>query len=279
MVPSTQAHGARIEQAVDAARQMRKKIVVLHAASGSSHIGSCFSCIDIVAALYFRVLRLFPDDPKHPQRDRFILSKGHASSALYTALAFRGLIPMEWLEEFSVEGNRFCGHVDRLALPFVEASTGSLGHGLPIGTGMAYGLKLAGSAARTFVLMSDGEIQEGSVWEAANTAGRLKLEGLTAVIDANKLQSFERTDNIMPIASFKSKWESFGWAVQEVNGHDMAALAEAFGRAPSAVGRPSMVIAHTVKGKGIKEFEGQIGWHYFSPKPAHVPKYLEELDA
>lgn len=274
---SADAGNQKITEAVEAARWMRKQIVTMHAQAKSSHIGSCFSCVDIVAALYFCVLNIFPSEPQNPRRDRFILSKGHAASALYTALARRNLIPMQWWQEYAQEDCRFCGHVDRSALPFVEASTGSLGHGLPIGVGITYALKLAKNPARVFVLMSDGEIQEGSVWEAANAASRLKLGGLTGIIDANKIQSFERTDNIMPIASFKSKWEAFGWMVQEVDGHDMRQLVLALSAKPDEH-KPLMVIAHTVKGKGVKEFEGQIGWHYFSPKPQNVQKYLDELD-
>jgi transketolase len=188
------------------------------------------------------------------------------------------LIPKEWLDDYASEGSRFIGHVDRFSVPFVEASTGSLGHGLPIGLGMAYALQLSSNPSRVFVFMSDGEIQEGTVWEAAHIAARLKLHQLTAIIDANRWQSYARTDEIMPISSFKSKWESFGWAVAEVDGHDFAAMEKIFNQLPLHPSKPSIIIAHTTKGKGIKEFEDKLGWHYWSPKPPDVDRYLKELD-
>lgn len=257
---------------------IRKKNLLMHAKANASHIGSSFSCIEILVSLYFSILKIFPKNPKHPSRDRFILSKGHAASALYATLAFRGLIPMEWLESYHLDGSNLSGHPDRLLTPFIEASTGSLGHGLSIGIGIAYALKLGSNPARVFVLMSDGEIQEGSVWEAANNASRLKLCNLIGIIDANKLQAFERTDNIMPIDSFKTKWEAFGWSVKEVDGHNIQALMKVLNSVPFESGKPSLIIAHTVKGKGIKEFEDKLEWHYRSPKPDNLERYIGELD-
>lgn len=259
-------------------RQIRQKIVQMHAAANSSHIGSCFSCLDIMAVLYFKVLKLFPENPRHPLRDRFILSKGHASSALYACLAWRGLIPKALLDQYAQEASPLIGHVDKSSLPFIEASTGSLGHGLPIGLGMAYALHLDASPARVFVLLSDGEMQEGTIWEAAHIAARAGLSNLTAIIDANKWQSYARTDEIMPIASFKAKWEAFGWAVAEVDGHDLPALERLLAGLPLDTRKPTAIIAHTVKGKGIKDFEDKLGWHYWAPKPDQVQRYLRELD-
>ncbi len=259
------------------AKEIRKKVLLMHTNAKVSHIGSSFSCIEILAALYFHVLKIFPEQPDHPMRDRFILSKGHASSALYTTLAFRELIPMIWIEKDFYQG-KLPGHPDRLLTPFIEVSTGSLGHGLPIGVGRAYALKLDNRQARTFVLMSDGEIQEGSVWEAANNASRLKLDNLIGIIDANRLQGFEKTDNIMPIASFRAKWEAFGWSVEEIDGHDLDALIMVLKDIPFKTEKPSLLIAHTIKGKGIEEFEDKLEWHYHSPKLDNLEEYLKELD-
>lgn len=257
---------------------IRKRILLMHAKANASHIGSSFSCIEILVSLYFSILRIYSENPKHILRDRFILSKGHAASVLYATLAFKGLIPMEWLENYHLDGSNLSGHPDRLTTPFIESSTGSLGHGLPIGLGMAYALKLDDNPARVFVLMSDGEIQEGSVWEAANNASRLKLDNLIGIIDANKLQAFERTDNIMLIDSFKAKWESFGWSVKEVDGHNLEILIEVLKGVPFEPEKPSLIIAHTIKGKGIKEFEDKLEWHYRSPKLENIDRYSRELD-
>ncbi len=181
--------------------EIRKKLLCMHTNAKASHIASSLSSVEILVALYFSILKIFPEDPKHPLRDRFIMSKGHAASSLYAALAFRGLIPMQWLDNYHFDGSNLPGHPDRLLTPFVETSTGSLGHGLPIGLGLSYALKLNNNPSRTFVLMSDGEVQEGTTWESANNASRLHLDNLVAVIDANKWQAYERTDNIMPIHS------------------------------------------------------------------------------
>jgi len=266
-----------VEDITAICRRIRERLIEMHSISRASHIGSAYSCVEILAALYFSVLRLYPEDPRHPDRDRFVLSKGHAASTLYAALALKGLIQEETLKGFHLAEGTLPGHPDRLTVPFVEASTGSLGHGLPICVGIAYALKLRGSNSRTYVLMSDGEIQEGSVWEAANNASRLELENLTAIIDANRLQAFERTDRIMPIKSFRPKWESFGWCVEEVDGHNLEELVEILSSVPVKKSRPTILIAHTVKGKGISEFEDSLEWHYKSPDPLKTEEYMREL--
>ena len=250
----------------------------MHANASASHIGSSYSCIEILVTLYFSILKLFPDNPEHQDRDRCILSKGHGASALYAVLALRGLIPMEWLDSYQMDNGRLAGHPDRLSVPFIEASTGSLGHGLPIGLGKAYALKLNNNSARVFVIMSDGENQEGSVWEAANNASRLQLDNLIAIVDANGLQAFDRTNIIMPLNSLKAKWEAFGWAVHEVKGHDVTDLNEGLARVPFISKKPSLIIAHTIKGKGIQEFEDKLEWHYRSPDLGNLEKYIKELD-
>lgn len=260
------------------AREIRRKLLQMHAKANASHIASSFSCVEILIALYFSILRIFPEDPNHLRRDRFILSKGHAASALYATLALRDLIPMTWLDRYHLDGSNLPGHPDRLLTPFCEASTGSLGHGLPMAVGMAYALKLNNNASRTFVLMSDGEIQEGSVWEAANAGSRLHLDNLIAIIDANGWQAYERTDQIMPIHTFKSKWKAFGWSVREVDGHHIRKLINVLERVPFRMEKPSILIAHTTKGKGIEEFENKLEWHYRSPRQEDLETYLKELD-
>jgi transketolase len=260
------------------AREIRSRLLQMHAKANASHIASSFSSVEILISLYFSILRIFPENPNHPLRDRFILSKGHAASALYVSLAFRGLIPLEWLDCYHLDGSNLPGHPDRLLIPFCEASTGSLGHGLPMGVGMAYALKLNDNASRIFVLMSDGEIQEGSVWEAANTGSRLHLDNLIAIIDANKWQAYERTDHIMPIHTFRSKWKAFGWSVREVDGHHVEKLIKILRKVPFETEKPSIVIAHTTKGKGIREFENKLEWHYRSPRPEDLEPYFRELN-
>jgi transketolase len=255
------------------ARDIRKSLVRMHTVG--SHFGSAMSIVDILSVLYFRILRI--DSPSDPARDRFLLSKGHAASAWYATLARKGFCPLELLDKYAANGGPLCGHPVRGAIPGIEASTGSLGHGLPIGAGMAWAARNDGTGARVFVLMGDGEVQEGSVWEAAILAARLQLENLTAIIDANNLQGFDRVENIQPIRTLPGKFAAFGWGVKEVDGHDHEALFRVFSALPFAAGKPSMVIAHTVKGKGIKDMEGKLECHYLSVPRDKVEKYIEEL--
>lgn len=259
--------------------QLRQQLIVAHSRAKHSHIGTSFSCLDILVALYYEILKIDPRNPKYEKRDRFILSKGHGASAFYATLASKKLIPQEWMDHYQENGSRLSGHPDRLSVPFVEISAGSLGHGLPIGLGMAFALRLDENLARVFVLMSDGEIQEGTTWESANNAARLKLDNLTAIVDANKLQSYEKTDNIMPIKSFRAKWEAFGWAVREVDGHNFEEIVPALKAVPFEKGKPSIIIAHTIKGKGIQDFENELAYHYWPPREEHVERYLKELES
>ena len=255
-------------------REIRKKLVRMH--QTGPHFGSAMSIVDILAVLYFRVMNIkSPDDP---HRDRFILSKGHAVSALYVTLAKKGFFQEELLDKYLSDGGELYGHPVRGSVPGIEASSGSLGHGLAIGAGMALAAQRDGKDFRVFVLMGDGEIQEGSVWEAAILAQRLKLDNLIAVIDANKLQGFDRVDNIQPIRTFARKWEAFGWDVKEVDGHNYRELEETFKQVPFSKEKPSLIIAHTVKGKGIAEIEDKFECHYFSVKPEQVERFLQELD-
>jgi transketolase len=246
--------------------------------SRASHIGSCLSVADILAVLYGRVLAIDPGDPARPERDRLILSKGHAAAALYSVLAERGFFPREWLDHYCEDDQPLAGHVSH-KVPGVEVSTGSLGHGLPIACGMALAAKADRSAARVFAILSDGECDEGSVWEAALFAPHNKLDNLTVVIDHNRLQSFGAVAEVLDLHPFADKWRAFGWVVREVDGHDHAALAATFARLPAEAGRPTLVLAHTVKGKGVDFMEGQLAWHYRSVDDALLERALAGLEA
>jgi transketolase len=245
----------------------------------ASHIGGCLSVADILAALYGGVLHVDPERPDWPARDRFILSKGHGAAALYATLAERGFFPVEWLEEFCRDDGRLFGHVTSGRVPGVEVSAGSLGHGLPIGCGMALAAARDGSRTRVFVVLSDGECDEGSTWEAALFAGHHALENLVAIIDYNGIQSFGSVKEVLDLDPLADKWRAFRWAAREVDGHDHAALATAFGAVPFEPGRPSMIVAHTVKGKGVSFMENDLAWHYRSPDDAQLAAALREIGA
>ena len=251
--------------AVDAlARRIRARVLTMACMGRSSHVASCLSCADILAVLYGRVLQVDPQAPTSPDRDRFILSKGHAAMALYATLAERGLLDPAELDSFGTRGSILEGHANE-AVPGVEASTGSLGHGLSIGAGM-----VLGGAPRVFVLLSDGECQEGSVWEAADFAARMRLSRLTAIVDANGWQATERCDT----SRLPQKWAAFGWDVLTIDGHDVRQLAEAL---QSDHDQPLAVIAKTVKGKGVPFMEDRLEWHYRWPDEAELAKGLAAL--
>jgi len=260
------------------AAEIRKRILRMHAKSRNSHIGSAFSIVEILIMLYFRILKINPKEPKDANRDRFILSKGHAASAWYATLAKRGFFNEEILDKYCIDGGILSGHPDRFSMPGIEASTGSLGHGLPIGVGLAFAGKKDKKNYRVFVLMSDGECEEGSVWEAAISASRLKLDNLIGIIDANKLQAYEKTDNIQPISSLKGKFENFGWSVREVDGHNFEQLEKVFKNSPFKNEKPTMIIAHTIKGKGIPIMENKLEWHYKSPKENQLKSFIKMLE-
>lgn len=250
------------------AKEIRKVIIKMH--QRGPHVASALSVVDILSVLYFDILKI--NSFKDPDRDRFILSKGHAVSALYATLMKKGFLDKSLPEKYIIKGSDFYGHPVRGAVTGIEASTGSLGHGLSIGIGMALAAKKDNRKYRVFVLMGDGECQEGSVWEGAIQASRLKLDNITVIIDANKLQGYDRVENIQPVSALKDKWEAFGWGATEVDGHSTVELKKVLKRVPFIVNKPSLIIAHTIKGKGVPEMEGQLGWHYFS-----VPKEKVEL--
>ncbi|WP_029936368.1 transketolase [Sphingomonas sp. UNC305MFCol5.2] len=261
------------------ALRLRKHALRMAQSGGGSHIGSALSMADIMGVLYGRVLRVDPKDPKWPGRDRFILSKGHAGAGVYASLAERGFFPAELLSQHYKNGSIFSGHVSHKGVPGVEFSTGSLGHGLGIGAGMATQLKRLGGGQRVFVVMSDGECDEGSNWEAIMFAAHYKLDNLIAVVDYNKLQSLAPVSETMNLEPFADKWRAFGWSVHQVDGHDHGVLHDLFDRIPFETGKPSVILADTVKGKGISFMENQVLWHYRSPQGAEFDAAMAELDA
>lgn len=249
--------------------------------SRGSHIGAIFSVAEIMAVLYTGVLNVSPADPAMPDRDRLILSKGHAGAAVYAALAERGFFPVEELKTHYANGSRLSGHVSHKGVPGVEFSTGSLGHGLAVGAGMALGAKMDKAPWRTYVILGDGECDEGSVWEAALQAHQYGLDNLIAVVDHNRMQSLDFCEKTIALEPFADKWRDFGWQVQVVDGHDVAALQAAFARAKNNLGggKPSVIIAETTKGKGVSFMENDILWHYRTPQGEEYDAALKELEA
>ena len=261
------------------AKKIRIHSLRMTSTGGSSHVGAVFSVADILAVLYGEVLRVDPARPKWPERDRFILSKGHAGAGVYAALAERGFIEITRLQTHYQNGSHLCGHVSHKGVPGVELSTGSLGHGLSVGAGMAYGAKLDQAPQRVFVLLSDGECDEGSNWEAILFAAHHRLDNLVAIVDYNKIQSLDTVANTLGLEPFAEKWRSFGWSLVEVDGHDHERLSEAFSQIPAAEGRPTCVLAHTTKGKGVSFMENTVLWHYRTARDQEYQAALAELEA
>ena len=259
------------------ALQIRKHAVRMTNLGGSSHVGSVLSMADIVAVLYGGILRVDPANPTRPDRDRFILSKGHAGAGIYAALAETGFFSTELLDKHCADGSVLSGHVSHRGVPGVELSTGSLGHGLSVGAGFAYGGKLDKKPQRAFVLMSDGECDEGSTWEAAMFASHHKLDNLVAIIDYNKIQSLAPVSETLTLEPFADKWAAFGWSVVEVDGHDHSSLYASLSTVPRASGKPTCVIAHTTKGKGVSFMERSVLWHYRTPRGSEYDEALNEL--
>jgi transketolase len=242
--------------------EYRKEILKIIRYARRGHIGSAFSCLEIIRVLYEDVLRVDPKNPFWEERDRFILSKGHGCLALYVVLAEVGFFPKDELYSFCKPDSILGGHPDYGKVPGVEISTGSLGHGLSIGVGFALNGKLDGKDYRTFVLLSDGECDEGSVWEAALCASKHRLNRLIAIIDYNKTQVYSTTSEVLELEPFADKWQSFGFDVYEVDGHDVVALREILGSMPSNNDKPHVIISHTVKGKGVPFLENNCFWHH-----------------
>lgn len=260
------------------ARRIRRHALEMTSRSGSSHIGAVFSMADILAVLYGAVLKYDPSAPRWADRDRFILSKGHGGAGVYAALAETGFFPLETLLEHCQNGSRLSGHVSHKDVPGVELSTGSLGHGLSVAAGMAYGAALDNRAHRVFVVLSDGECDEGSTWEAILFAAHHALDHLVAIVDYNKIQSLAPVSETLALEPFGDKWRSFGWAVVEVDGHDHGALLDALSALPVQDGKPTCVLAHTVKGKGVSFMEHSVLWHYRAARGDEFTAALTELD-
>ena len=256
----------------------RNALNMVHRAS-SSHIGGCLSIADMLAVLYGQVLNVDAEQPDDPNRDRFILSKGHAAAALYAALAELGFFRNSWLEGYGQDGSPLAGHVSHHGVPGVEFSTGSLGHGLSVGCGTALSAKRSGPYFRSFVLLGDGECDEGAIWEASLFAAHHQLDNLTVLIDHNQYQGLDRVENVMRLGDLTEKWRAFGWSAKEVDGHDHQALRSCLQSLPFEQDKPSVLIAHTVKGKGVSFMEDELIWHYKSPSDEQLALALEEVSA
>ena len=261
---------------VSLAKKIRIHVLNMTSNGGSSHIASCLSIADILAVLYLDIMNIDPKKPKHPDRDRFILSKGHAGATIYATLAELGFFDVEKLKTHYKNGSTLSGHVSHKAIPGVELSTGSLGHGLSVGTGMALSAKMDNKNFRTFVLLSDGECDEGSNWEAIMFAAHHKLNNLFAIIDYNKIQSLDLIENTLRLEPFADKWNAFGWNVIEIDGHNHEEIAHALNTLHPE--KPTCILAHTTKGKGVSFMENQVLWHYRTAKGEEYELALKELN-
>ena len=255
-------------------KSVRESILRMNHRAKASHTGSCMSIVDLLVALYYEYLNIDPSLPLGENRDRFILSKGHASAALYSVLSERGFFGKDKLDQFYIDGGQLPGHIDMTLVPGLEAAAGSLGHGLSIGCGMAIGLKNSKSRAKVVVLISDGELNEGSVWEPILLAPHLQLKNLTLIIDYNKIQSFGITNEVINLEPLSEKFKSFNWEVFNIDGHDFEQILKALN---SETNFPKVIISHTVKGKGISFMENKLEWHYKSPSNEELELALNEL--
>jgi transketolase len=277
MNKNTFGHTNDLKKLQDIANEIRKIALNLVYKRNTSHIGSSLSVADILAALYFNILKIEPEDSISKNRDRFILSKGHACPALYATLALKGFFPLSMLDTFCVNGGRLGMHPNINCAPGIEIATGSLGHGLAIGEGMAIAGKRDGPKYRVFVLLGDGECNEGSVWESAMSAAHLNLDNLIAIVDYNKIQAFGNVKDVLDLEPFAKKWASFGWEAKEIDGHNMSEIVDALSNVPFKKGKPSVIIAHTIKGKGVSFMENMLLWHYKSPDDEQFKAAMEEL--
>ena len=259
------------------AASIRVEAVRMVATAKASHIGGALSMADLLAVLYSGILNVRPEDPGWGDRDRFILSKGHSCTALYAALALRGFFSLKELATYGQDGSKLMSHISH-KVSGVEFSTGSLGHGLPFGCGKALAAKRTGADWRTFVMLSDGELDEGSNWEAILFAPQHKLDNLVAIVDYNKIQSLGSVADVMELDPLADKFRAFRWGVKEIDGHDHDAIHEALATLPFQVGKPSCLIAHTIKGKGVDFMENKLQWHYSSPKPDQLAEALRQLE-
>lgn len=266
------------EKLQDIASEIRGRIISNSHKTKTPHLGSCLSCVDILVAVYFHSLRIDPAKPRDPDRDRFILSKGHGAAALFQVLAMKGFYPEPMLDSYGQDGSIFAEHPptpDHLA--GIEAATGSLGHGLPIGLGMALSARIQKQSYRVVALLSDGECNEGSIWEAAMMAAAQKVDNLMVIIDYNKWQATGRSEEVLAIDPLADKWRAFGWDTCEIDGHDMVQIVDVLTRQKNSAGKPVAVIAHTVKGKGVSFMEDNNNWHYRIPSEEELVAAHKEL--
>jgi len=266
-----------LEEMAAMAKKLRRHIVTMTGKAGSGHPGGSLSAVEIVTSLFFKILRHDPKNPRWADRDRFILSKGHAAPLLYAVLAERGYFPVEELSTLRKLNSRLQGHADMTATPGVEMSSGSLGQGLSFSIGIALAGRLDKKDYRVYVLLGDGECDEGQVWEAAMASSHYKLDNIVAIVDHNDLQLDGPNCEIMNLEPLPEKFRAFGWNVFEVNGHDVSELIAAFEKAKEVKGKPTAIIAHTIKGKGVSFMEGKVDFHGKAPNAAEVEKALEEL--
>ncbi len=264
------------DELAETARRIRRHVVTMTAEAGSGHPGGSLSAVEIVTALYFRIMRHRPEEPSWPDRDRFILSKAHTCPVLYAALAEAGYFPVEELLTFRKVNSRLQGHA-HTKTPGVEMSGGSLGQGLSFGVGTALAARLDGRESRTYVLLGDGECDEGQVWEAAMSASNYGLDNLTAIIDRNGIQNDRRTDDVMQLEPLSDKWRAFGWNALEIDGHRQTAILGALSEARGARGRPTVVIAKTVKGRGVSFMENNADFHGKAPNREQLAQALVEI--
>lgn len=260
------------------ARRIRRRLVQMSHDGGAPHLGSGLSCVDLLVAAYFHALAVDPARPGDPGRDRFILSKGHAAPALYATLAERGFFPAEWLDTFARNGSRLPEQMSPGCVPGIEAATGSLGHGLSLGVGLALAGRIQQRSYTVWVVLSDGECNEGSVWEAALFAAGQKLHNVVVLVDYNGWQATGRSDEILALNPLRDKWEAFGWNAREVDGHDLAALVGAMDEARDSYLKPTCLVARTVKGKGVSFMEDDNNWHYRIPNDEELQAALAELN-
>ena len=266
-----------IEDLTEKTRELRVEVVKMVHRASSGHPGGSLSAAEIVVALYFHQLRLDPAHPDWPERDRFILSKGHAAPLLYAALAHRGFFPREELTTLRQLDSRLQGHPDRMRTPGVEMTAGALGHGLPIGVGLAMAARLNDAPYRTYVLLGDGEIQAGVIWEGAMAAAKFRLDQLTAILDYNDVQLDGPVHEIMPLEPVVDKWRAFNWHVIRIDGHNLGHILDALDEAENVHGRPTIIVAHTTKGKGVSYMENRSAWHGRAPSDEEYRIALAEL--
>jgi len=267
-----------IDKHVLLAAKIRRHVVEMTHRAKSSHVGSSFSMAEILAVLYGGIINVTPDSLNDPNRDRLILSKGHACAGLYATLAECGFFPMEWLDSFYLNGGKLPGHATATGIPGIEVSTGSLGHGLSIAAGLALAGKIDERSSKVFTILSDGECDEGSIWEAVLFAPQHRLDNMVAIVDYNKIQSLGHVKDVLDLEPFADKWRAFNWSTREVDGHNVGELQDALTSLPLEPGKPSCIIAHTVKGKGVSFMEDKLLWHYRTPQGEEYADAVKELE-